>query len=108
MGPVKRLESISEYAKLEKEPLLVIFKHSTACGRSERARREALAFLDARPDVEIYEVRVIEHRDLSDHIERATGIRHESPQILVLREGVLHWHGSHGSVTAEAIAAAVA
>ena len=107
MGRMKRLESISDYAAREKEPLFIVFKHSTACGRSALARREALEFLDARPDVEIYEVRVLEQRDLSDHIERATGIRHESPQLLVLREGALHWHGSHSGVTAEAIASAV-
>jgi bacillithiol system protein YtxJ len=105
---VKALKSISEYQALEKKPLVVIFKHSTACSESARARREALAFLDARTGDEIYEVCVIEHRDLSDYIERATGILHQSPQILVLRDGAVHWHGSHRRVTADAIAAAVA
>jgi bacillithiol system protein YtxJ len=105
---LKALRTVADFELLREKPLAIVLKHSTACSVSARARREALAFLGARPDQEIYEVYVLEHRAVSDHIQEATGIRHESPQLLVLRRGEVHWHGSHSSVTAEAIAAAVA
>ena len=42
-----------------------------------------------------------------DEIEQKTGIRHESPQVIVLDKGNVVWNASHWKVTAQAVAKAV-
>ncbi|HVS20429.1 MAG TPA: bacillithiol system redox-active protein YtxJ [Pyrinomonadaceae bacterium] len=83
------------------EPVL-IFKHSDACGISSRAYSE-MATLD-RP---IALVTVQTERAVSTEIERRFGVAHETPQVLILRDGKVVWSASHGQVKAEAVEAAV-
>lgn len=52
-------------------------------------------------------VDVARQRDLARRIAEQTGIRHESPQVLVLRDGVAVWSASHRAITAAAVAAAL-
>ena len=102
------LESIYEsetFDRLLDAPLAVVFKHSSTCGISARAHGEVERFLSEHPERHIYKVEVLGSRAVSDYIEEKTGIRHESPQLLVLRAGEVVWHGSHSRVTAEAIEA---
>jgi len=105
---MEQLSEVSDFDSLLTEPLAIVFKHSMTCGISARADGEAERFLSDHPDHRIYKVDVHRARPLSNYIENHTGIRHESPQLLVLRHGEVVWHGSHGSVTADAIATSVA
>jgi len=59
------------------------------------------------PAIPVYLVDVIAQRPLSREIAARLGIRHESPQVIVLRNGAVAWHGSHSDVSAEALAAQV-
>ena len=104
---MKRLVRIGEVDALFSLPFAIVFKHSPLCGLSERARHEAERFLSDHPGQEIHEVNVIDDRRVSDYIETRTGVRHESPQILILRDGKTAWFASHSRVTAEAIASNV-
>ena len=102
------LESLYEneaFDRLLDEPLAIVFKHSSTCGISARAHGEVEKFLSEHPERRIHKVEVLGARAVSDYIEEKTGIRHESPQLLVLRDGEVVWHGSHSRVTAEAIEA---
>ena len=85
------------------EPLAVLYKHSPLCGLSAIAARELSSFREASPDVPVYLVDVIRDRPISREVERRLGVRHESPQAFVLRQGEVAWHGSHRKVTAEAL-----
>ncbi len=105
------LESLYEneaFDRLLDEPLAIVFKHSSTCGISARAHGEVEKFLSEHPERRIHKVEVLGARAVSDYIEQRTGIRHESPQLLLLRDGEVVWHGSHADVTAEAIFEAVA
>lgn len=97
------LRETSEFDRLLRAPLAVVFKHSTTCGISARAHREVERYLAEHPEVSFHKVEVLQSRGVSDYIESKTGVRHESPQLLVLRHGEIVWHGSHSRVTAEAI-----
>ena len=89
-------------------PLAIVFKHSRFCGISVQAREEVERFLAAHPEHRVYEVDVHRSRPVSSYVERVTGVRHESPQLIVLARGRVIWHGSHGGVTAEALGVKVA
>ena len=98
----KELEEICSRKKV------LIFKNSPSCGISRHARGH-LENYAANCDcpVEIYIVDVINERPLSKKIETITGIRHESPQAILLENGTVTWHDSHYHITAQEIKQAV-
>ena len=98
------LRNTEDFERLLIAPLVIIFKHSTMCGISAGAHDQIERFLAENPEQAIYKVEVIESRQVSDYVEEKTGVRHASPQLLVLRSGEVVWHVSHAGVTAEAIA----
>ncbi len=81
-----------------------IFKHSTVCPVSARAAEQYHEFAaeDASsPSPLLTEVLVREDRNLSNEIESRLAVTHESPQILLLRDGQVVWHESHFSISTE-------
>lgn len=90
--------------EIMQQDLAVIFKHSTRCPISARAHEEMRRYLSMRGQTPVYLVDVIKSREVSQHIERTTGVQHESPQLIIVRKGKAHWHASHGSIVAEAVA----
>lgn len=94
--------SLQELLNRSSERPVVIFKHSTTCPISASAYREM-----AELESEVALVEVQGARDLSREIEDRTGIEHETPQVIVLRNGKAVWNGSHWSVKADAVAEAV-
>ncbi|MEZ5289022.1 MAG: bacillithiol system redox-active protein YtxJ [Vicinamibacterales bacterium] len=109
--PLRPLTSASELdAGVDRSSAtpVLFFKHSHTCGRSAMALSEVADFLVApEGPVEAYLIDVREHRDVSNAIASRFGIRHESPQALLLHHGTVAWHGSHFRVTAEALKAAL-
>ena len=84
-------------------PRAVLFKHSTRCPVSAYVIDEVMDFAETHPEWPVYVLKVIERRPLSNEATERLGVRHESPQAFVLREGRVHWHGSHNEVTAETL-----
>jgi len=101
---MQRLNSIDEVRDLLRQPVAVIFKHSTRCSLSAAAFSEMKAFLESNPQAPVFLVDVIEDREVSAEIARITSVRHESPQVLLLKDGHAFWHASHYGVTAGAVA----
>jgi bacillithiol system protein YtxJ len=99
------LEELLE--RSHKDPV-VIFKHSTQCSRSAAAYEEYETFVAANPDTSCGTILVIEDRELSDDLEDRFGIRHESPQAIVVFNESPIWHANHFKVTARALEEAVA
>jgi len=84
--------------------LAVLFKHSTTCPLSFHALREMQQFVEDHPGVAMHLINVHEQRALSNHAAQALEIRHESPQVIVIRDGSPAWTVSHEQVTAENLA----
>lgn len=99
VGDAGELEQL--FARSHREPVL-LFKHSTTCPISAAAYQQM-----SRVEREVALVVVQKARDLSREIETRTGVRHESPQALILRDGAAVWSASHWHVTADAVARAL-
>jgi bacillithiol system protein YtxJ len=84
--------------------LAVIYKHSPACGLSRGAAHEVRRFMESHPDVPVYQVDVLGGRPLSREIARRLDVRHESPQVSLVRDGAAVWDASHGGVRAASLA----
>ena len=114
MPEYSRLQSLSEIddliARSHEKPVLV-FKHSLTCPISTAGFRQYETYLagQSEDDDTVYAlIEIQKARDVSNEIARRTGVRHESPQALLLRDGKVIWHASHGAIRAEALKAAVA
>ncbi len=102
------LREREEFDRLLASSLAIVFKHSRFCGISVQARKEVARFLASHPEHRVYEIDVHRSRPVSSYVERVTGVRHESPQLIVLARGRVVWHDSHGGVTADALGSKVA
>ena len=80
----------------------VIFKHSTVCPFSAVAHAEMERFVRSNPEMPVYLLRVRENRDLA-RVGEYLGIRHESPQVIVVQKGRAAWNASHAAITAAAV-----
>ena len=74
---------------------VVLLKHSTTCGISSGVYREVSL---VGSDVNL--VVIQSHREISNEIASRTGIRHESPQAIVLIDGRPVYHASHYDIEA--------
>jgi bacillithiol system protein YtxJ len=84
------------------DPVL-IFKHSTQCPISEQAYQEFIDFAEGAQRMACGSVLVIENRKLSNAIAERFGVRHESPQALLIKDGRVIWHASHWSITLDSL-----
>ena len=80
---------------------VIVFKHSNACSISARAYRE----MQKLADVNILEVQSA--RAVSNEVANLTGIRHETPQVIIFRDGKAVWNASHFDVVAADVMKAV-
>jgi bacillithiol system protein YtxJ len=100
------LESALEAS--QRRPVL-LFKHSATCGISAQAHEALSDWLSREPDpLPVYVIDVRAHRPLSMAVAERFGIRHESPQVLLVDHGRVAWHGSHFHVNAREILGALA
>ena len=71
----------------------LIYKHSN-CPISSRAKGTLKKFLDTS-SVDVYELHVVDQRPLSNQITEIYGIQHESPQVLIIHNGIVKAWESH-------------
>jgi len=100
---IQDLEQLLERSQME--PVL-LFKHSTQCGRSAGVIQEFEAFQLKNPGVPCGLILVIEDREVSDEVEERFGIPHESPQAILVSRGKPVWHESHWAINESALEAA--
>jgi bacillithiol system protein YtxJ len=87
---------------------LFLLKHSLTCGASAYAHETVEDFLAQPPcPITACVVHVQTARAVSDAIADRFGIRHESPQLLLISNGNVVWHGSHHRIARREIAAAL-
>ncbi len=103
--PLETDAALEEALERSSQEPIVIFKHSTTCGISAGARRRMQALTDDT-DPRVYELVVQRSRALSQTVADTFGIRHESPQALVVRDRSVVYHTSHMSIQADRIRSA--
>ena len=85
---------------------LVIFKHSTGCSISHLAKARldrALAAGDV--SLPIYYLDLLRHRDVSNHVAERLGVRHESPQVILVDGGEPAYVATHLDIDPYALVA---
>jgi len=95
---------LDEILEKSKERAQVIFKHSTRCSISKTVwnRMERANQLDENADY--YYLDLIAFRDISNRIADVLGVQHESPQVLVIKDGKAQYNADHFEIEAEELA----
>jgi len=104
---VGTLDDLERVLALGTDAPVLLYKHSLTCGSSAYAFEE-VKDLARRSTVPIAIIPVQTARSVSDDVARRFGVRHESPQVLLLQDGRVLWHTSHSGVTADRIQEAIA
>lgn len=92
---ITSVEQLDEIFAQSNEKPVALFKHSLTCPISAGVYHEV-----STADADLHLVIMQKSRGVSDEIARRTGIRHESPQAIVLKGGKPVYHASHYDVTA--------
>lgn len=95
---LKQLDAVVEESKTTP---VIIFKHSTRCAISRMALRNfeseySIEEGNAKP----YFLDLLEHRDISNEIASRFNVTHQSPQLLLVKDGTVVYHVSHQDIDA--------
>ncbi len=90
------LDSIVDNSKVKPQ---VIFKHSTRCGISSMVINQFINNYNfTEKELDLYYLDLLSFREISDEVEYKFQVLHQSPQLLVIKNGIVVAHQSHGSI----------
>ena len=95
------LGQLNEIVEVSNETLVLIFKHSTRCSISRYALKQFENEFAFEDKIAPYFLDLIAHRDVSNEIAQRFGVFHESPQIILIKEGKAIYDASHESIDAK-------
>jgi len=109
LQPLVHIDELEAAIVESRERPVFLFKHSRTCGISCEALDELHAHVeDASPEAAYKMITVQSHRRLSDETAARLGIRHETPQAILLRNGRAVWNASHFRITKQQLDALLA
>jgi bacillithiol system protein YtxJ len=94
------LGQLNEIMDLSHEQPVVIFKHSTRCSISRMALKQFENEFDLEGSVTPYFLDLLNHRDISNEIATRFEVYHQSPQLLLIKEGKSVYDASHSDIDA--------
>ena len=99
--PWQALTNVNQLVEIEKRSLAktqLIFKHSTRCGISSMVMNQFVSMYDLDTNADLYYLDLLNYRDVSNRVGYKFQVLHQSPQLLIIRNGVAVAHASHGSI----------
>lgn len=97
---LEALDQIKEVVDLSKDKPLIIFKHSTRCPISSMAKYRLESDWDfSKDELTSFYINVIEDRPISLEVAEIFDVHHESPQLLLIKDGECVYESSHLDIT---------
>lgn len=95
---------LEEIAKKSFDKLQVIFKHSTRCSISSVSMNKFVANYNIpASDAAIYYLDLLNYRSVSDEVGYKFQVLHQSPQVIVIKDGVAVYDASHYEIQTDKI-----
>src|SRR5215203_4956403 len=105
LNPVSDIAGLDQAIDESRERPVLLFKHSRTCGISCEALDELHTHVAEAPPGTAYKLITVQsHRQVSDELSVRFGIRHETPQAILLRDGRPVWNASHFRIPAKELA----
>jgi bacillithiol system protein YtxJ len=99
--PLQTLEQLDVIVQDSYEKPILIFKHSTRCSISRFALKRFENEFELQEKVITYFLDLLNYREISNEIAFKFGVQHQSPQVLLLKNGKVVYHDSHDGIEAE-------
>ena len=105
---LRSVEQLNEVIQTTFEKPVLLFLHSTRCMTSAIALKTFNTGWTSGDELcDLYFIDLLAYRDVSDEIEVITGIKHESPQVIVLKGRDVIYDASHSSIDPRTIRSAL-
>ncbi|MFV5696248.1 bacillithiol system redox-active protein YtxJ [Flavobacterium sp. LB3P122] len=95
------LGQLNEIIFISNEKPVAIFKHSTRCSVSRMALKQFENEFNSVGKVTPYFLDLIAHRDISNAIADQFSVTHQSPQLILIKDGKAVYNVSHSDIDAE-------
>lgn len=93
------LEQLSKIEDASKTKTQAIFKHSTRCGISRMVLKQFEADYNlTENNLDLYFLDLLNYREISNEIATKFQVMHESPQLLIIKNGIVVAYESHGGI----------
>jgi len=103
---LSQLDEIVELSVNADNKAVAIFKHSTRCSISSMALNRLTRSWDITSEtLPIYFLDLISYRNISNEIADRFDVEHESPQLLIIKNGKCVYHASHSAIDVDDIKA---
>lgn len=94
--PLTNENQLEEIKKESNNQTVLIFKHSTSCGISSMViKRFEKLFSEEHQTLKVYYLDLLQYRNISNELAKKFEVMHQSPQILVIKNGVSVFNASH-------------
>ena len=98
------MEQLSQIAKDSKSRPVAIYKHSTTCGISGMVLRGLQSQYDIEASqLDFYYLDLKAYREISNEVAARFQVWHESPQIILIKNGTAVYNASHSAVNAHVL-----
>jgi bacillithiol system protein YtxJ len=92
------LGQLNEISELSFQKPVAIFKHSTRCSISRMALKQFENEFNLEDKVTPYYLDLLEFRPISNEIAGRFGVMHQSPQIILIKDGNAVYTASHSDI----------
>ncbi len=98
--PLNTLDQLETIEKESNTETVLIFKHSTRCGISSMVIKQfENLFSEEHQHLKVYYLDLLSYRNISDEVGYKFQIMHQSPQLIVVRNGISVHNASHYDIT---------
>jgi bacillithiol system protein YtxJ len=99
--PLTFMGQLDEIVAFSSQKPVVIFKHSTRCSISRMALKQFENEYNLGDTADAYYLDLLEHRDISNEIASRFVVYHQSPQLLLIKDGKSVYDVSHSDIDAQ-------
>ncbi len=103
--PLTSAEQLDTLVEESKNTPVVIFKHSTACSISSTAKSRLERQWDGAGigHIKTYYLDLLRYRPVSNEIAEVFHVQHQSPQLLLIQDGMCTYDASHLSISLDSL-----
>lgn len=99
--PWQPLTDVKQLAEIENRSAgktQLVFKHSTRCGISRMVMNQFVSMYDLDTNADLYYLDLLNYRNVSNEVGYKFQVMHQSPQLLVIKNGTAVAHASHSGI----------
>jgi bacillithiol system protein YtxJ len=89
------LGQLNEIGEVSTEKAVLIFKHSTRCSVSRMVLKQFENEFDLQGKIVPYFLDLLQHREISNTIASDYEVQHQSPQVIIIKDGKAVYNASH-------------